>query len=428
MTNPSTDFIPFARPSIGTDEEAAVLRVLRSGWLTTATEAAELEREFAAAAGAAHAVAVNSATAGLHLALEALGIGPGDRVAMSPYTFTATAEVVRYLGGEPLFVDIDPETLNISPTALRSTLQRASASGSRVRAVIAVHIAGLRCNMRAVTSAAQEYGAAVVEDSAHCVPRSYSGTHPRPGTDGAEVAPAHSETAGADRGCVSVFSFYATKPVTSGEGGMVVTDRTDLARRMRVMRLHGIDRDVWNRYRAEGATWEYDVVAPGYKYNLADLQAAIARVQLHKAERMRRRRAEIAQTYRTAFAALPGLLLPAAGEPTEEPAGENGCSDHGHHLYIIRLREGALKISRDEFIDRLTEFGIGTSVHYRPLHLMSYYRDRYGLQPDDFPVSWQAYQGAVSLPIYDAMTSAQTERVTEAVTTLYHRHAAAGQD
>lgn len=399
MTSPSTDFIPFARPSIGAEEEAAVLRVLRSGWLTTATEASELEREFALAADAAHAVAVNSATAGLHLALEALGVGPGDRVAMSAYTFTATAEVVRYLGGEPLFVDIEPDTLNISPAALRTALHQAAASGSPVRAVIAVHIGGLRCDMRAITQAATEHGATVIEDAAHCVPQ------------------AQAATPAAERGCISVYSFYATKPVTSGEGGMAVTDRADLARRMRVMRLHGIDRDVWDRYRAAGATWEYDVVAPGYKYNLSDLQAAIARVQLRRAEPMRRRRGEIAAAYHAAFAQLDGLILPFAADP-------HGV--HSHHLYILRLQDGALSINRDDFMRRLGEYGIGTSVHYRPLHLMSYYRDRYGLQPEDFPVSWQAYRGAVSLPIYDAMTAAQTRRVTEAVLTLYDRHGRAG--
>lgn len=407
MTSQNTDFIPFARPSIGSEEEEAVLRVMRSGWLTTASEAAALEREFAAAAGADHAVAVNSATSGLHLALEALGVGPGDHVAMSPYTFTATAEVVRYLGGEPLFVDIDPVTLNISPTALHTVLTQAGNSGAPVRAVIAVHIGGVRCDMHAITAAAAAHGAAVIEDEAHCVPQSRARAAQH------AVGEQHADGAQRARGCISVYSFYATKPVTSGEGGMVVTDHPDIARRMRIMRLHGIDRDVWDRYRAESAAWEYDVVAPGYKYNLSDLQAAIARVQLRKAEQMRRRRSEIAAAYHEAFTKLPGLILPPAGDKRDS---------HSHHLYILRLRDGALSIHRDEFIRRLRTGGIGTSVHYRPLHLMSYYRDRYRLQPEDFPVSWQAYQGAVSLPIYDAMTSEQIRRVIGTVTDLYNRH------
>lgn len=392
MTNRSTDFIPFARPSLGDAEEQAVMRVMRSGWLTTGGECAAFEREFAAAAATEYALAVSSATAGLHLALEALGIGAGDRVAMSPYTFTATAEVVRYLGADPLFVDIDSSTLTISPRALRAVLQQSAASEHPVRAIIAVHIGGNRCDMDAILALADEHGAAVIEDAAHCVPHLTAGVHV--GTEGT----------------IGVYSFYATKPITTGEGGMLVTNDLALADRVRIMRLHGIDRDVWNRYRSTTPSWQYDVVAAGFKYNLPDLQAAIGRVQLARAPQLLQQRAQIAAQYRSALCDLREIVL-----PPQAPS-------HSHHLFIIRLRQDLLAIERSEFIAQLGRYGIGASVHYRPLHLMSYYRERYGLQPEDFPLSLEAYRSAVSLPLYADLSSQQIERVCASVRAVCDQH------
>jgi dTDP-4-amino-4,6-dideoxygalactose transaminase len=385
MTNRDTEFIPFALPSIGVEEEEAVLRVLRSGWLTTGKEADAFEKEFASRVGAAHALALNSATAGLHLALEALGIGPGDTVITSPLTFTATAEVVRYLGAEVLFSDTLPGGFNLDPEALAATIRSALAAGRRVKAFIPVHMGGEPCPMRRLAEIALEYGLAIVEDAAHAFPvRSDDGRWC--GTSG---------NAG-------VYSFYATKTITTGEGGMVVTDDDALAQRIRIMRLHGIDRTVWDRYTSPAAPWAYKVVAAGYKYNLTDLAAAIGREQLKKADAFLARRREIAAAYSTAFASLPQLETPRR------------TGDHAWHLYILRLR-GSASGKRDFLLNRLREQGIGVSVHYIPLHLMPYYRDLYLLEPGDFPHALDTYQRSLSLPIYPGMEDRQVDRVIRAV-------------
>lgn len=398
--SPNTDFIPFARPDIGAAEEEAALRVLRSGWLTTAGEARAFETEFAAATGRRHAIAVSSATAGLHLALEAAGVGPGDLVAMSPYTFAATAEVVRYFGAHPLFVDIEPDGFNIDPVRLEAALQRYAAgdAGDRgaapgiaagpppgpVRAVIPVHVAGYPCDMDRITEIAGRYDAAVVSDAAHTLVT-------------AEGTPVGAE------GDAAVFSFYATKPITTGEGGMIVTDRDDLAARMRLMRLHGIDRDVWDRYTAPGASWSYAVTEAGFKYNMPDLAAAIGRVQLGRAGELHRRRRDIAAAYRTGLSDLDRLILPA-----DHP-------EHCYHLFILQLDTDRVPGGRDGFIERMREAGVGTSVHFIPLHVMPYYRRLYAYTEESFSVSWRRYARAVSLPIYPALTDAQVARIIEAV-------------
>jgi dTDP-4-amino-4,6-dideoxygalactose transaminase len=386
--NPSIEPIPFARPSLGAEEERAVIAVLRSGWLTTAGEAKAFEEEFAAAVGAPHALAVNSATAGLHLALESLGIGPGDRVLTTPYTFTATAETARYLGAEPVFADIDPRSLNLDPLEAEKALKKDPA----IKAIVPVHVGGLACDMEALCELARRYGAAVVEDAAHAFP--------------ARIGERHLGL----WGDVGVFSFYATKTITTGEGGMIVTENEELARRMSIMRLHGIDREVWDRYRTVGSSWRYAVVEAGYKYNLPDLAAAIGRAQLKKAESFRERRREIAGRYLEAFADCDFLHLPA-----DDP-------EHAWHLFIIRLDGQKLALERDGFAAGLQEAGIGTSVHYLPLHMMPYYRQRYGLSPEDFPRARNAYLQALSLPIYPGLSDEQVERVVEAVRSLGLRH------
>jgi dTDP-4-amino-4,6-dideoxygalactose transaminase len=387
-----TPFVPFSRPSLGPEEEQAVLSVMRSGWLTTGKETAAFETEFAAYVGARHALALNSATAGLHLALEALGVGPGSVVLTPSYTFAATAEVVRYLGADPVFVDIDPATLTMSAAALEAALENLAKAGRTVSAIIPVHVAGLSCDMESIGYLSRKHGVPVVEDAAHAFPVRRAGRFV--GTLG-------------DAG---VYSFYATKTITTGEGGMAVTDSDETARRIRVMRLHGIDRDVWDRYTEKGASWKYDIVAPGYKYNMTDLAAAIGRVQLRRAEQMLTARRAVARRYMAAFGGLDFLRLPPVAD------------DHAWHLFIVRLQLKKLSIDRDAFIEELAARGIGTSVHFIPLHLMSYYRDRASLKPSDFPAALEAYQSCISLPLSAAHTDEEIDRVIAAVTEVGEIH------
>jgi dTDP-4-amino-4,6-dideoxygalactose transaminase len=380
-SDPVPDPIPFARPDVGEAEADAVREAILSGWVTTGQVTARFEEAFAARVGAAHAVSVNSATAGLHLALEAAGIGPGDEVIVPTWTFTASAEVVRYLGADPVLVDVEPETL-----ALDLSLADKAVT-ARTRAIIPVHFAGLPMDPAALHELASAHDLSVVEDAAHSFPASHSG-----------------HIVGSGPSAATVFSFYATKTMTTGEGGMITTDNEELARRVRIMRLHGIDRDVLDRYTRIGASWQYDVVAPGFKYNLTDIAAAMGLVQLERAESMRQRRADIASRYDAAFVDLP-LQLPA------RPA--TGV-DHAWHLYSVRLTDDA-SCDRDAFIARMQEQGVACSVHFIPLHLLSYWRDRYDLRPQDFPVATDSFARVVSLPISSALTDDQVDRVTEAV-------------
>jgi len=382
----SPEFIPFAAPTMGEDEVAAVTEVIRSGWLTTGPKAREFERRFAEFVGGGEAIAVNSATAGLHLGLEALGIQPGDSVLTTPFTFTATAEVIRYLGADPVFADIDPESLNIDPTEIERILGRRA-----VASIIPVHYGGLACDMARICALAKRHGCSVMADAAHALP----------GSSGGRMV------GGADND-VAVFSFYANKTITTGEGGMVVTRRPELAQRMRVMRLHGISRDAFDRFHSRKPSWYYEVVAPGYKYNMPDLAAAIGLVQLQKAEAFRQARERIASRYRTGLADLPLRAPPGA------PAGDV----HSWHLYVVRLDLGRLSIDRDRFIELMSQAGIGTSVHYIPLHFHPYWRDRYKLRPEDYPCATRAYREVVSLPIYPGLTEAAVDRVIATVRSI----------
>ncbi len=386
-------FIPFFRPSLGAEEEEAVISVLRSGWLTTGEVAARFEREFAAVTGARHALAVNSATAGLHLALEALGVGNADAVITTPYTFAATAEVIRYLGAEPLFVDIQSASMNIDPSAVEQALEKCRAENRKVSAILPVHVAGLPCDMGALTEIARRYGVPVVEDAAHAFPVRVGGRF-----------------VGA-LGDAGVYSFYATKTMTTGEGGMLVTDRDEVAARARVMRLHGIDRDVWNRYTSQNASWKYDIIAPGFKYNLSDIAAAIGLAQLAKAQDFLLQRTRIARRYREALAGLDFLEPPAAAE------------NHAWHLFIIHVVPDKLSVDRDAFAEELMRRGIGISVHFIPLHLMSYYRKRYDLKPESFPRALESFRTCISLPLSPSLSDEEVERVITAVkeTGLSHR-------
>lgn len=382
------EFLPFALPDIGDEEIAEIVDSLRSGWITTGPKTKRFERDFATyLGGEIEAVAVNSATAGLHLALEAIGIGPGDEVITTTHTFTATAEVIRYLNADPVFVDIDPATLNIDVSKIEAAIT------PRTRAILPVHYGGLACDMTAILDIAARHRLRVVEDAAHALPATSTGR--LIGTLDSDAA---------------VFSFYATKTLATGEGGMLVTRDPQIARRARIMRLHGIDRDAFDRYTSNRPAWHYEVVAPGFKYNMTDLAASLGIHQLAKAERFLRRRAELARRYSNEFSDLPLLL----------PPGASGGDTHAWHLYVVRLHPKA-GMSRDEFIARILEQGIGCSVHYTPLHLQPYWRDTYRLRPDQFPISQQVFESAVSLPLYTRMTDEDQSRVIHAVRQILQR-------
>ncbi len=381
------DFLPFALPDIGQEEIDEVVDSLRSGWLTMGPKAKRFEEEFASFVGVPCAVAVNSGTAALHLALDAIGLSAGEFVITTPFTFTATAEVVRYFGAHPLFVDIDPDTLNIDPSRIPGVAAEAVSSGKRIRAILPVHYAGLPCDLSSIRNVARVHALKIVEDAAHAFPASYRG-----GRIGSH-------------GDLCAFSFYATKPLATGEGGMVTTSNEDYAVRARTMRLHGINCDVWDRYSSATPKWYYEVIAPGYKYNFTDLAASIGIHQLRKAERLRQRREGIARQYTEAFRDLPVIL----------PPGPADGDVHAWHLYVIRLRLDDLGIDRNRFIELMAKRNIGTSVHFIPLHLHPYWREKYGFLPEDFPVSLAAYRCCVSLPIYSRMTDTDVARVIESV-------------
>ena len=373
-------FLPFARPDVDDDEIREVTEAILSGWVTTGPKTKEFERQFAAAVGAKHAIALNSCTAALHLALEAAGVRAGDEVITTPYTFAASAEVIRYFDARPVLVDVDAETLNIRPDLIEAAVT------PKTKAILPVHIAGVSADLDPILDVARRHGLAVVEDAAHSFPTRYKG-----------------RTIGSV-GDVTCFSFYATKTITTGEGGMITTNDDALAERCRIMSLHGISKDAWKRYTAEGS-WYYEIIAPGFKYNMTDIAAALGLAQLRKAERMFRRRREIAARYSEAFSAMPELQVPAA------PA----YSTHAWHLYMLRLRLERLAIDRAAFIERLRERNIGVSVHFIPLHVHPYYREMYGYAPEDFPVAYREYLREISLPIYSTMSDDDVETVIAAV-------------
>jgi perosamine synthetase len=376
----SPDFLPFALPDISEAEITSVVETLRSGWITTGPKTKEFERRFAEAVGAPHAVMLNSCTAALHLALEAVGVRGGDEVIVPAMTFAATAEVVRYFDAIPVIVDVRATDHNVDPAAVERALS------PRTKAVIPVHFAGTPCDMESICAIARDRGVAVVDDAAHAFPAARRGK--RVGTL-------------ADITC---FSFYATKTITTAEGGAAVTAREDWADRMRVMSLHGISRDAWKRYTAEG-NWYYEIVAPGFKYNLTDVASAIGLGQLARAESMRERRASISRRFDEAFRGTDALEL-IERDPRDE---------HAHHLYVVKLRPGMLSIDRGRFIEEMRKLGIGTSVHFIPLHLHPYYREQFGYAPDALPVALDLYSRSISLPVYSRMTDGDVDRVIGAV-------------
>lgn len=385
-------FLPFALPDIDETELIEIKEALNSGWVTTGPKTQQFEKEFARYVGAKYAIAVNSCTAAMHLVLEAAGLQAGDEVITTPYTFAATAEVVRYFDARPVFVDVDPDTLNMNPELIESAITPCT------KAIIPVHFSGLSVDLDAIYTIAARHNLVVIEDAAHAFPSKYKnryvGTATQPGMNSAVC-----------------FSFYATKTITTGEGGMICTDDEAFAERCRIMALHGISKDAWKRYTAEGS-WYYEIIAPGYKYNMTDIAAGMGLAQLRKAETMWQRRLEIAQSYNDAFSTMPELQI---------PTDRNDCQ-HAWHLYPLRLNADLLTISRNQFIEELKQLNIGTSVHFIPLHLHPYYREKYHYQPNDFPVAFREFEREISLPIYSKMTDQDTADVIQSVRELVEKY------
>ena len=384
------EFIPFNRPEIGEEEIREVVEVLRSGWLTTGERTKRFEADLCAYTGARYGQAVNSCTAGLHLALAALDIGPGDEVITTPLTFCATVNVILHQGATPVLADIG-EDFNISPQAFAERIT------PRTRAIIPVHFAGLPCRMNEIWDIAGSKGIAVVEDAAHAIGTHYQGTH---------IGDAERSLSDA-----VAYSFYATKNLTTGEGGMVTTNREDLYQRMRRLTLHGISKDAYNRY-SESGSWYYEVVEPGFKYNLSDLQSAVGIAQLKKLEGMTARRKHLADLYHQLLGNREDLLLPPDSE----------MARHCWHLYVMRLNLDALSISRDEFIQELKAQGIGTSVHFIPVPMHPFFAPWASREENRCPKAMKLFQQIISLPLYPGMTEDQIRRVAVSVKEIADRH------
>ncbi len=374
-------YLPFAFPDTDEEEINEIADAIRSGWVTSGPKVQQFEADFARLIGAKYAVAVNSCTAALHLALDAIGLKSSDEVITTPLTFAATAEVVRYFNARPVFIDVDPISLNMDISLLESAIT------PKTRAIIPVHLAGLPVDMPKLCPIARERGIKVIEDAAHSLPTVYN------------------HRAKNSLGDIVCFSFYATKTITTGEGGMICTENEEWADHCRFMSLHGISRDAWKRYTEEGS-WYYEILAPGYKYNMTDVAAAMGLAQLRKVEKMWKRRKEIAEMYNKAFSTMPALQIPFI---------PNDDVRHAWYLYTLRLNLEQLRIDRDKFIDELRKHKIGTSVHFIPLHIHPYYRKTYGYNPQDYPVAFNEYKRIISLPIYSRMSDQDVYDVIEAV-------------
>jgi dTDP-4-amino-4,6-dideoxygalactose transaminase len=381
--------IPFSKVDCSGNELKYVQDVIESGWLTTAGKCFEFEKQFSEMVGGKFACAVNSATAALHLAAEALGIGPGDKIFVPTMTFTASAEVIRYLDADPVFLDVEYGTCLVTPAILEAALREYP----DVKALVLVHFGGQAADMDGIMAVCRRYGIKLIEDAAHAFPTQYKGRMI------------------GSFGDVTCFSFYANKTITTGEGGMLVTEDEAIFNRVKTMRLHGINRDVWDRFTARKANWEYDVVAPGFKYNLPDVAAAIGLAQMERADEFRVGRQRCAEFYFEHLAGIPGMDLPICHGPHE---------DHSWHLFWIVLNAES-GIERNRFIERVNGAGIGTSVHYKPLHRMTYYRERYGLKPEDYPNAERHWQGCVSLPVYPGLTNEDLGYVCDTIRKVMER-------
>nr|MBN1229295.1 DegT/DnrJ/EryC1/StrS family aminotransferase [Anaerolineae bacterium] len=379
-------FLPFSPPNITDKEIEEVIDTLQSSWITTGPKTREFERVFADYIGTSEALALNSCTAGLHIALAALGIGPGDEVITTPMTFCSSVNVIEHVGAKPVLVDIDPETLTIDPALVEQAIT------PRTCVILPVHYAGHPAELDPLIDLAARHSLYLIEDAAHALPAAYRGR--RIGSIGHFTA----------------FSFYATKNLTTAEGGMLTGSHPafDMAR---VLSLHGMSRDAWNRYSAEGS-WYYEVIAPGFKYNMTDIQAALGVAQLSRLGKMQARRLEIVEKYHAEFSKIDALQVPVVQPHVE----------HAWHLYVLRLNLDALLINRAQFIEELTARNIGSSVHFIPVHLHPYYRDKYGWKPDNFPVTYHEYQRVVSLPLNSVMTDEDVTDVIEAVKDIVITH------
>jgi|CXWL01.1.fsa_nt_gi dTDP-4-amino-4,6-dideoxygalactose transaminase len=385
--NEHEDFLPYNLPDISEAEIDAVVDVLRSGWLAPGSRVRAFEEDFAALAGTKHAIALDSATAGMHLALIGLGIGPGDEVITTPTTFAASVNVIIHAGATPVLADVRLDDYCLDPEAI------ARAITPRTKAILPVHHGGSACRMDEIIAIARQHNLRIVEDAAHGMGTSIGGRHI------------------GGFGDATVFSFYPTKNVTSGRGGMLTTDNDDLAERCRLLALHGMSNDAWDRYTARGS-WAYQVLAAGYNYTMSDFQAALGHAQFRRLDEFQRRRTEIASEFNRRFSQLPELVLPI----------EREGSTHAWHLYVVRLRPERLTINRDKFIIEMKERGIGTSVHFIPIHHHPYYRETYGWAPGDFPAADEAFETMVSLPLYTRMTDSAVDRVVNAVEEIVRGH------
>lgn len=381
-----SDFIPFHKPYITEDEINEVVDTLHSGWWTTGPKAKTFENKFNSYIGSKFSVAANSWTAAAHLALEAIGLGKGDEVIIPAMTFTATAEIICYFDAVPVIVDVQPDTFNIDPVKIEAAIT------SKTRAIIPVHYGGQPCDMDEIIEIAKRHNLLIIEDAAHAIPASYKGKKIGTVSD------------------VTCFSFYATKTLATGEGGMLCTDNEEIAKRSSIMRLHGINSDAWKRYTAEGS-WFYEVVAPGYKYNFTDIQAALGLAQLKKVDFLWNCRKDISEVYNKAF---------VSNEYVKNYLIKNDRTS-SYHLYPILIDLEKLTINRTQFIEELKTRGIGSSVHFIPLYMHPYYRETYKLRARDFPVSENIYPRLITLPIWPGMDNEDTSRVIEAVFSIIYK-------
>jgi dTDP-4-amino-4,6-dideoxygalactose transaminase len=379
-------FLPFSPPFIGEEEINEVVATLRSSWITTGPKTVRFEEEFSRHLGAPKALALNSCTAGLHTALVTLGIGPGDEVITTPMTFAASVNVIEHVGARPVMVDVEPDTLNIDTAKIEAAIT------PRTKAIIPVHYSGHPVELDAILELAHEYRLAVIEDAAHALPAKYKGRFIGSGPN--PVA----------------FSFYATKNLTTAEGGMLTGD-PDFLHRAKMVSLHGMSRDAWKRYD-KGGSWFYEVVLPGFKYNMTDIQASLGLHQLRKLGQMQERRRQIVSEYQLAFGDCAALQVPVEREYVE----------HAWHLYVLRLNPEALKIGRDQFIEELKIRNIGTSVHFIPVHIHPYYREKYSFTPGSFPTAFSNYQRVLSLPLNPGMSNQDVADVVEAVLDVVRVH------
>lgn len=380
--------LPFSLPDLGDKEIEAVIHTLKSGWLSIGPKTKQFEEAFRTRIGAEFAIAVNSCTSGLFLSLVAMGVGVGDEVLTTPFTFAATAAVILHTGATPVFVDIDEKSLNINVDELETKITE------RTKVIIPVHFAGYPCDMDRINSLAKERGLRVLDDAAHAFPASFKGKMIGTLAD------------------ATAFSFYATKNLTTGEGGMVTTNDPELAQKIRLLSLHGLSRDAWKRYSA-GGSWYYEVLFPGYKCHMNDISASLGLVQLNRIDEMMSRRMSIVNLYFEMLRGLDYLILP---EEANERYG------HAWHLFTIRLRPGRLRISRDEFVDEMNRAGVGCSVHFIPLHMHPFYRDRFGFRPESFPVAERVFRSIVSLPLYSKMSLDDARHVATTVREIGDRY------